>query len=108
MSYRRSAGVGGRKSRQRASQGPAADLDGRGHLRLRPSVFAALRDNGMRWRTVFENGNIEATTATVRTDLAVTAWLAFDRSLVISSILGPADGAAGPAGFFHQPALSKK
>ena len=25
---------------------------------------------------MFENGNIEATTATVRTDLAVTAWLA--------------------------------
>ncbi|MBB3607865.1 LysR family transcriptional regulator [Rhizobium sp. BK602] len=43
---------------------------------FRPSVFAALRDDGRRWRTVFENGNIEATTATVRTDLAVTAWLA--------------------------------
>jgi len=26
---------------------------------------------------VFENGGIEATTATVRHDLAVTAWLAF-------------------------------
>ncbi|MQB43011.1 LysR family transcriptional regulator [Rhizobium sp. ICMP 5592] len=43
---------------------------------FRPSVFAALSDDGRRWRTVFENGNIEATTATVRTDLAVTAWLA--------------------------------
>jgi len=43
---------------------------------FRPSVFAALGNNGLRWRTVFENGNIEATTATVRTDLAVTAWLA--------------------------------
>lgn len=43
---------------------------------FRPAVFAALRDDGRRWRTVFENGNIEATTATVRTDLAVTAWLA--------------------------------
>ena len=43
---------------------------------FRSSVFAALSKNGLRWRTVFENGNIEATTATVRTDLAVTAWLA--------------------------------
>lgn len=58
---------------------------------FRPSVFAALRDDGRRWRTVFENGNIEATTATVRTDLAVTAWLA---STVPDDldILGPADG----------------
>jgi DNA-binding transcriptional LysR family regulator len=43
---------------------------------FRSSVFAALGNEGLRWRTVFENGNIEATTATVRTDLAVTAWLA--------------------------------
>ena len=43
---------------------------------FRSSVFAALSNDGRRWRTVFENGNIEATTATVRTDLAVTAWLA--------------------------------
>jgi DNA-binding transcriptional LysR family regulator len=43
---------------------------------FRSSVFAALSEGGLRWRTVFENGNIEATTATVRTDLAVTAWLA--------------------------------
>jgi DNA-binding transcriptional LysR family regulator len=43
---------------------------------FRPVVLAALRDQGFEWRTVFENGNIEATTATVRTDLAVTAWLA--------------------------------
>lgn len=43
---------------------------------FRSSVFAALSSGGRRWRTVFENGNIEATTATVRTDLAVTAWLA--------------------------------
>ncbi|MFJ6323748.1 MULTISPECIES: LysR family transcriptional regulator [unclassified Rhizobium] len=43
---------------------------------FRSSVFAALSNGGRRWRTMFENGNIEATTATVRTDLAVTAWLA--------------------------------
>jgi DNA-binding transcriptional LysR family regulator len=63
---------------------------GRAHLRqrlpismvadtcaFRPTVLAALREQGREWRTVFENGNVEATTATVRTDLAVTAWLAF-------------------------------
>ncbi|WP_425453044.1 LysR family transcriptional regulator [Bosea caraganae] len=43
---------------------------------FRPAVLSALREQGREWRTVFENGNIEATTATVRTDLAVTAWLA--------------------------------
>ncbi len=63
--------------------------DGRAHLKrpmpvslvadacaFRPAVLAALGQAGLPWRTVFENGNIEATTATVRTDLAVTAWLA--------------------------------
>jgi DNA-binding transcriptional LysR family regulator len=44
---------------------------------FRPAVLAALDDHGREWRTVFENGSIEATTATVRTDLAITAWLAF-------------------------------
>ncbi|WP_158903500.1 LysR family transcriptional regulator [Burkholderia sp. L27(2015)] len=43
---------------------------------FRPVVQAALHDRGIEWRTVFESGNIEATTATVRSDLAVTAWLA--------------------------------
>lgn len=42
---------------------------------FRPAVLAALHDHDRSWRTVFENGNIEATTATVRADLAVTAWL---------------------------------
>jgi DNA-binding transcriptional LysR family regulator len=58
---------------------------------FRPLVFAALGEEGRRWRTVFENGNIEATTATVRTDLAVTVWLS---STVPSdlAILGAADG----------------
>jgi DNA-binding transcriptional LysR family regulator len=42
---------------------------------FRPAVLAALQDHDRSWRTVFENGNIEATTATVRADLAVTAWL---------------------------------
>lgn len=43
---------------------------------FRPAVLEALRQHGLEWRTVFENGSIDATTATVRTDLAVTAWLA--------------------------------
>ena len=43
---------------------------------FRPVVLAALNEHGLEWRTVFENGNIDATTATVRSDLAVTTWLA--------------------------------
>ncbi len=43
---------------------------------FRPIVLQALRERNVEWRTVFESGNIEATTATVRSDLAVTAWLA--------------------------------
>jgi hypothetical protein len=43
---------------------------------FRPSIVSALEESGRAWRSVFESGNIEATTATVRADLAVTAWLA--------------------------------
>lgn len=43
---------------------------------FRPAVLAALSQEGMTWRMVFENGNIDATRAMVRLDLAVTAWLA--------------------------------
>ncbi|RWF57358.1 MAG: LysR family transcriptional regulator [Mesorhizobium sp.] len=43
---------------------------------FRPAVLAALGEHGLEWRTVFENGNLDATTATVRSDLAVTTWLA--------------------------------
>lgn len=55
---------------------------------FRPAVLTALAEQERAWRTVFENGNIEATTATVRADLAVTAWLV---STVPSDleILGP-------------------
>lgn len=42
---------------------------------FRPAVLAALRGQGVEWRTVFENGSIDATTATIRTDLAVSPWL---------------------------------
>ena len=43
---------------------------------FRPAVLEALSLRGLEWRTVFENGSIDATAATVRSDLAVTAWLA--------------------------------
>jgi hypothetical protein len=43
---------------------------------FRPAVLAALRERNREWRTMFESGSIDATTATVRSDLAVTAWLA--------------------------------
>lgn len=43
---------------------------------FRPAVHSALRMADIAWRTVFENGNIEATMTTVRADLAVTPSLA--------------------------------
>jgi len=43
---------------------------------FRPVVLAALDAQQLGWRTVFEHGVIEATRATVKADLAVTAWLA--------------------------------
>ncbi|MFC0399124.1 LysR family transcriptional regulator [Paraburkholderia rhizosphaerae] len=42
---------------------------------FRPVVLGALADEGIAWRTVFESSNIEATAATVRAGLAITAWL---------------------------------
>lgn len=58
---------------------------------FRPAVIESLHRHGIEWRTVFENGSIEATSATVRTDLAITTWLA---STVPSDldILGPESG----------------
>ena len=47
-----------------------------GTCAFRPAVLAALREYSRTWRTVFEGGGLEATTATVRADLAVTARLA--------------------------------
>ena len=43
---------------------------------FRPTVLAALNGHGTGWRTVFESGSMEAALATVRADLAVSAWLA--------------------------------
>lgn len=58
---------------------------------FRPPVVAALHDRGIDWRTVFENGTIDATMTTVRSDLAVTVSLA---SLVPPDleVLGRSDG----------------
>ena len=44
---------------------------------FRPAVLAALQGDGRQWRTMFENGGLEATMAVVRADLAVSAFLAF-------------------------------
>ncbi len=57
---------------------------------FRPAVLSALDEHGLEWRTVFENGNIDATTATVRSDLAVTTWLA-------STVPGDLDILSDPA-----------
>ena len=43
---------------------------------FRPAVLASLRQHRRDWRTVFENGSLDATLATVRMDLAVSVWLA--------------------------------
>lgn len=42
---------------------------------FRSAVLAALQSHNSAWRTLFENGSIDATMAMVRADLAVTAWL---------------------------------
>jgi DNA-binding transcriptional LysR family regulator len=43
---------------------------------FRPAVLSALLAQKREWRIVFENGGLDATRATVRMDLAVSAWLA--------------------------------
>ncbi|MFK3795600.1 LysR substrate-binding domain-containing protein [Pseudomonas sp. NPDC088444] len=43
---------------------------------FRPLVLGALANEGIMWRTIFENGSFEATASTVRVGLAITAWLA--------------------------------
>jgi DNA-binding transcriptional LysR family regulator len=73
---------------------------------FRQSVFSALEEHGIQWRTVFENGSIDATAATVRTDLAVTVWL---ESTVPADldILGTADGVPALPAFSINLHLSK-
>jgi DNA-binding transcriptional LysR family regulator len=43
---------------------------------FRPAVLAALQGDALAWRTMFDNGGLEATLAVVRADLAVSIWLA--------------------------------
>jgi DNA-binding transcriptional LysR family regulator len=72
---------------------------------FRPAVLQALRKKNLEWRTVFESGNIEATTATVRSDLGVTAWLASTVPPDLD-ILGPKSGLPGLPNFainLHMP-----
>lgn len=42
---------------------------------FRPVVLSALQNANREWRPMFESGSIDATTAAVRNDLAVTTWL---------------------------------
>lgn len=51
---------------------------------FRPSIREALERETLSWRTVFENGDLNATMATVRSDMSVTAGL---RSLVPSELV---------------------
>ena len=43
---------------------------------FRPAVLAALRGHDRPWRVSFENGSLDTTLARVRSDLAVSVWLA--------------------------------
>ncbi len=42
---------------------------------FRPALLAALGQQKRAWRAVFENGSLDSALATVRMDLAVSAWL---------------------------------
>jgi len=42
---------------------------------FRPVVLDALESRDLPWRTLFESGSVDATRATVRADLAISAWL---------------------------------
>ncbi len=59
---------------------------------FRPIVLGALADAGIAWRTVFESGNIEATAATVRAGLAITAWLVSTVPADLETLAPPAVG----------------
>ncbi len=43
---------------------------------FRSALLNALAVHGRAWRAVYDHGNLEVTTATVRADLTVSAWLA--------------------------------
>ena len=61
---------------------------------FRPFVLGALSTQGMTWRTLFNNGSLDAMNATVRADLSVTAGLAStvpDDLAILSSDAGLPD-----------------
>ena len=58
---------------------------------FRQPVLEALSRQGLEWRSVFENGGYEATTATVRADLAVSAWLSSAIPLGLEAITSADD-----------------
>jgi len=82
--------VGGRDAKAPAQRPLPLSIVGE-TCAFRPVVHEALRDSGIAWRTVFENGNIDATMTTVRADMAVTPSLAavVPRDL---KVLGPDSG----------------
>lgn len=43
---------------------------------FRPAIFSALQNHDMPWRVVFDDASIEAIALSLRSDLAVTTWLA--------------------------------
>ncbi|MFF7710549.1 LysR substrate-binding domain-containing protein [Pseudomonas sp. NPDC007930] len=61
---------------------------------FRPLLLGALAREGIAWRTLFENGSLEATASTVRVGLAVTAMLA---STVPAGLVALGAGAGLPA-----------
>ncbi len=66
---------------------------------FRPAVLEALAAHGLEWRTVFENGSIDASAATVRSDLAVSVRLA-------STVAADLQILSSDAGLPPLPALS--
>jgi hypothetical protein len=60
---------------------------------FRSSVHTALEEAELSWRTLFENGDINATMATVRSDMSVSAGL---KSLVPSDLSIVANSAGLP------------
>ena len=65
----------------RFSQEPAAGFHGRRSVRVPADGARCAAQCGRPWRTVFESGSIDATAATVRADLAVTASPCFYRAV---------------------------
>ncbi|AMJ61129.1 LysR family transcriptional regulator [Bosea sp. PAMC 26642] len=61
---------------------------------FRPAILAALKASDREARTVFEGGGLDAALATIRMDIAVSAWLA---STVPADLRVLAEGAGLPA-----------